>query len=285
MARHGIDDLLSIMRRLRDPEGGCPWDREQDFDSIAPYTIEEAYEVAEAIADKDMPSLKDELGDLLFQVVFHAQMAAEAGDFTFDDVVDAICDKMLRRHPHVFADATVEDADAQTAAWEDHKKAERAEKARAEGRVPSTLDGVAQGYPALMRAVKLSKRAARVGFDWPEAHQVLDKIEEETRELAEEMDALEKGADNRAEVEAELGDILFAYTNLARFLDVDPERALRGTNRRFEQRFRRIEAILARRGERAEDKSLEELESLWQQAKRELRGDAQSRQENASPAS
>ena len=275
MARHSIDDLLTIMRRLRDPKDGCPWDRAQDFETIAPYTIEESYEVAEAIADNDMTSLKDELGDLLFQVVFHAQMAAEAGEFDFGDVIDAICGKMLRRHPHVFGDATVADADAQTIAWEEHKKRERDEKARAEGRVPSVLDGVAIGYPALMRSVKLAKRAATVGFDWPDASQVLDKIQEETIELAVEMADAKAGADNHDKLESELGDILFAYTNLARFLKVDPERALRGTNRRFEQRFRRIESILAARGERPQDKSLQELEDLWQQAKKELRNDSQ----------
>lgn len=275
MAQHSIDDLLTIMRRLRDPKDGCPWDKAQDFATIAPYTIEESYEVAEAIADSDMPSLKDELGDLLFQVVFHAQMAAEAGEFDFGDVVDAICGKMLRRHPHVFGDATVEDADAQSIAWEEHKKRERDEKARAEGRVPSVLDGVAHGYPALMRSVKLAKRAATVGFDWPDASQVLDKIQEETIELAVEMADAKAGAQNHDKVESELGDILFAYTNLARFLKVDPERALRGTNRRFEQRFRRIESILAGRGERPQDKSLEELEDLWQQAKKELRNESQ----------
>ncbi|MBI1181399.1 MAG: nucleoside triphosphate pyrophosphohydrolase [Alphaproteobacteria bacterium] len=273
MSQHSIGDLLMIMRSLRDPNNGCPWDREQDFASIAPYTIEESYEVAEAIAEGDMAALKEELGDLLFQVVFHAQMASEKGHFGFADVVDAICFKMLRRHPHVFGDDSVEDAEAQTRAWEEHKRLEREEKARARGEAPSALDGVAHGYPALMRAVKLSKRAARVGFDWPEAAQVLDKIQEETEELAVEMAALRDGAGNREAVEAELGDILFAYTNLARFLDVDPERALRGTNRRFEQRFRRIEAILAAAGEKAEQKSLEELEALWQQAKQELRDD------------
>lgn len=275
MARHSIDDLLTIMRRLRDPKDGCPWDKAQDFATIAPYTIEESYEVAEAIADNDMTSLKDELGDLLFQVVFHAQMAAEAGEFDFGDVIDAICGKMLRRHPHVFGDATIEDSDAQTIAWEEHKKRERDEKARAEGRVPSVLDGVAYGYPALMRSVKLAKRAATVGFDWPDASQVLDKIQEETIELAVEMADAKAGAQNHEKVESELGDILFAYTNLARFLKVDPERALRGTNRRFEQRFRRIESILAARGERPQDKSLEELEDLWQRAKKELRDESQ----------
>ncbi|MGE0668949.1 MAG: nucleoside triphosphate pyrophosphohydrolase [Sphingomonadales bacterium] len=275
MAQHSIDDLLTIMRRLRDPKDGCPWDREQDFSTIAPYTIEESYEVAEAIEGRDMPALKDELGDLLFQVVFHAQMAAEAGEFDFGDVIDAICGKMLRRHPHVFGDATVEDADAQTLAWEEHKRRERDEKARAEGRVPSVLDGVAQGYPALMRSVKLAKRAAQVGFDWPDASQVLDKIQEETLELAVEMADAKAGARNHDKLEGELGDILFAYTNLARFLKVDPERALRGTNRRFEQRFRRIEEILIARGERPQDKSLEELEDLWQRAKKELRHESQ----------
>ena len=275
MSNYTLSDLLGIMRRLRDPINGCPWDLEQDFDTIAPYTIEEAYEVSEAIAERDMAALKDELGDLLFQVVFHAQMANETGAFSFGDVVEAVCEKMVSRHPHVFAGASIEDADAQTAAWEDHKKRERHEKARANGHVPSALDGVAKSYPALMRSVKLSKRAARVGFDWPETTQVLDKLNEEMGELTDELViAAETGA-NKEAIEAEFGDVLFAYTNLARFIDVDPERALRGANRRFEQRFRRIEAILAAKGEKPEDKSLDELEDLWQQAKRELLRDSE----------
>ena len=265
------------MRKLRDPEGGCPWDIEQDFDSIAPYTIEESYEVAEAIAQKDMASLKDELGDLLFQVVFHSQMASEAGHFSFEDVVDGVCEKMTRRHPHVFSDVSIEDADAQTVAWEAHKEAERAEKAKAAGDVPSVLDGVALSYPALMRSVKLSKRAARVGFDWPDATPVIDKLNEEMLELAEELTLKQKGVDNHAEIESELGDILFAYTSLARHLDVDPEQALRGTNARFEDRFRRIEQTLAARGEKPEDQSLDELEDLWQRAKQQIRKEEQKR--------
>lgn len=275
MSDYTLSDLLNIMRRLRDPVNGCPWDLEQDFDTIAPYTIEEAYEVGEAIADRDMAALKDELGDLLFQVVFHAQMANEAGAFSFGDVVEVVCEKMVSRHPHVFAGASVEDADAQTAAWEDHKKRERDEKARANGQVSSVLDGVAKGYPALMRSVKLGKRAARVGFDWPDTTQVLDKLNEEMAELTDELVlAAETGA-NKDAIEAEFGDVLFAYANLARFINVDPERALRGANRRFEQRFRRIEKILAEQGQRPEDQTLDELEALWQRAKRELLRDSE----------
>ena len=270
MSNYTLSDLLNIMRRLRDPVNGCPWDLEQDFDTIAPYTIEEAYEVGEAIADRDMEALKDELGDLLFQVVFHAQMANEAGTFSFADVVEAVCEKMISRHPHVFAGASVESADAQTTAWEEHKKRERDEKARTGGEVPSALDGVAKGYPALMRAVKLSKRAARVGFDWPDTTRVLDKLNEEMAELTDELVLAAQSGANQEAIESEFGDILFAYANLARFIDVDPERALRGANRRFEQRFRRIERLLAEQGQRPEDQTLEDLENLWQQAKREL---------------
>ena len=271
MSRYSIQDLLEIMARLRDPENGCPWDLAQTFDTIAPYTIEEAYEVGEAIAQRDMDELPQELGDLLFQVVFHAQMAAEQGAFGFDDVVDAICEKMVRRHPHVFSDANIEDADAQTRAWEEHKRREREEKALQKGETPSILDGVAMGYPALLRAFKLQKRAARVGFDWPEAEPVIDKLQEEMAELAAEIThAAEKGG-NKGRIEAELGDILFAYANLARFLDVDPEAALRGANRRFETRFRRIEELLAEQGASMSDQPIEALEKLWQQAKRDLK--------------
>ncbi|TDI59249.1 MAG: nucleoside triphosphate pyrophosphohydrolase [Alphaproteobacteria bacterium] len=270
-----MSDLLQIMQKLRDPSGGCPWDIEQDFDTIAPYTIEESYEVAEAIAQKDMEGLKDELGDLLFQVVFHAQMASEQGAFTFDDVIEAVCEKMTRRHPHVFGDASIEDADAQAMAWEQHKEAERTEKARAAGQVPSVLDGVALSYPALLRSVKLSKRAARVGFDWPNAEPVLDKLNEEMLELAEELVRKSNGKDNQADIESELGDILFAYTSLARHLKVDPEQALRGTNDRFERRFRTIEKILADQGKRPEDQSLDELEALWQTAKQQIRAQSE----------
>ena len=260
-----IDRLIEIMAKLRAPEGGCPWDKEQTFSTIAPYTVEEAYEVADAIARDDLRDLKDELGDLLFQVVFHARMAEEKGAFAFDDVARAIADKMIRRHPHVFGDATERDAASQTIAWETTKAAERALKGKA---APSSaLDGVALALPALMRADKLQRRAARVGFDWPEARQVLDKIEEEIGELRAELD---DGAKPEA-VKDEVGDLLFALANLARHLGVDPEAALRGGNAKFERRFRSIEAALAAEGRRPEQASLKEMEALWVEAKAEER--------------
>ncbi len=260
-------NLLEIMRRLRHPETGCPWDIEQNFSTIAPYTIEEAYEVAEAIAEEDWDELKSELGDLLFQVVFHAQMATEKGYFGFDDIVAAISDKMIRRHPHVFDDAQVDDAHAQTLAWEEHKAAERAQKA--DNKVTSVLDGVTTGLPSLTRAIKLQNRAARVGFDWPETAMVLDKIAEETRELSEELIEKQKsGQDNAQKIEEEFGDLLFVYSNLARHLKVDPEEALRKANRKFERRFRHIEAFLREEGKKAEDCSLDELDALWNKVKR-----------------
>ncbi|UEM06197.1 nucleoside triphosphate pyrophosphohydrolase [Skermanella rosea] len=259
-----IDRLLDIMARLRDRDAGCPWDLEQTFRTIAPHTIEEAYEVADAIEQDDMPALKDELGDLLFQVVFYAQMAREAGQFDFEAIAGAISDKMIRRHPHVFGDVTVESADAMVVRWEDQKAAEREAKAAAEGRVPSVLDGVTGGLPALTRSIKLQKRAARVGFDWAETADILDKIEEEIGELRAEL----READ-RARLQDELGDLLFAVTNLARRLDIDPETALRGTNAKFERRFRRIETWLAEAGRGPEQSDLAEMETLWQRAKRE----------------
>ena len=264
-----IDRLREVMRRLRDPVGGCPWDVVQSFATIAPYTIEEAYEVAEAIQNDDMDALKDELGDLLLQVVFHAQMAAEAERFDFDAVADAIADKMIRRHPHVFGDQTVDDAAAQTRAWEAQKAAERAAKARAAGTAPSALDGVTVGLPALSRALKLQKRAGRVGFDWKTAPPILDKIAEEIGELRHEMAAPTRAPDR---IEDELGDLLFACVNLARHLEVDPESALRRTNAKFERRFRRVEALLAAEGKRPDEVALDVMEALWQQAKREERG-------------
>ena len=267
-AATAIERLLEIMTRLRDPAAGCPWDREQDFATIAPYTIEEAYEVADAIQRGDMAALKDELGDLLFQVVFHAEMARERGAFDFAAVAERIADMMLRRHPHVFGGAEVKSAEAQTRAWEAHKAAERATNAATEGRPHGALDGVALGLPALMRAEKLQRRAARVGFDWPEAAQVIDKVEEEIGELRREMDT--GAVPDR--VEDEIGDLLFAIANLARHLAVDPEAALRRTNAKFESRFRRIEALLAADGRTPADASLDEMEALWQQAKREERG-------------
>ena len=257
-----IDRLLEIMTRLRDQERGCPWDREQDFSSIAPYTIEEAYEVAEAVDQADMAALKDELGDLLFQVVFHAEMAREAGHFSFDDVAAAIAEKMERRHPHVFGDARIEDAESQTRAWEAHKATER--DAEAAGQMKGALAGVPRALPALTRSRKLQDRAARVGFDWPNAEAVWDKIGEERAELKAEMTS---GA--HARLLDELGDVLFGYVNLARHLGVDPEAALRATNAKFERRFARIEALLAERGETAEDASFEELDRLWNQARAE----------------
>jgi nucleoside triphosphate diphosphatase len=257
-----LQRLLAIMARLRDPVSGCPWDREQDFASIAPYTIEEAYEVAEAIAENDMASLKDELGDLLFQVVFHARMAEEQGAFAFADVAMAIADKMLRRHPHVFGDAAIADATAQTVAWEEHKAKERS--ARNADRKQSALDGVGPALPALTRAEKIQKRAARVGFDWPEAAPILDKIEEEIGELRAELDS-----GSKARIEDELGDLLFAVANLARHLAIDPETALRNATRKFERRFRRVEALLAESGRTPADSTLDEMEAQWRQVKAE----------------
>ena len=271
-----IDRLLAIMARLRDPAGGCPWDIEQSFRTVAPHTIEEAYEVADAIEHDDMPALCDELGDLLLQVVFHSQIAAERGAFDFEAVTAAINDKMIRRHPHVFGEAQVADSAAQTLRWEEHKAAERVAGAAAEGRAPSALDGVARGLPGLTWALKLQKRAARVGFDWVETIDILDKIEEEIGELRVELKAAAE-AQTRGpahdRVADELGDLLFVLVNLARRLEVDPEGAIRGANAKFERRFHRIEALLALQGRTPSAASLEEMEALWQQAKHEERAD------------
>jgi ATP diphosphatase len=255
--------LLAVMRQLRNPDGGCPWDLEQNFATIAPYTIEEAYEVADAIERQDMAALKDELGDLLLQVVFHAQMAREAGSFDFEAVAAAIAEKMIRRHPHVFGDVSIKTADAQTAAWEDHKESERRAKASAEGRAASVLDGVAAGLPALMRALKLQRRAARVGFDWPTAADVFLKIDEEIAEIKAEL----SGPSSEGRLLDEVGDLLFAVVNLARHLEVDPEAALRHANGKFERRFRQVEDQLAAASRKPADASLDELEALWQRAK------------------
>ncbi len=259
-----LERLLEIMVLLRDSERGCPWDREQDFSTIAPYTIEEAYEVADAIARGDMEALKDELGDLLFQVVFHARMAEERSLFAFEDVAAAIADKMERRHPHVFGSVQIDSVAAQDEAWEEHKAAERRDHAQASGAPESVLDGVALALPALLRADKIQKRAARIGFDWPDARPVFDKLKEEIAELETE---LQKPADCRA-LEDEMGDILFAATNLARKLDIDPEAALRHATAKFERRFRSVEMLVA---ERAVASDLDALEGLWQQVKREER--------------
>lgn len=254
----GMPRLVEIMARLRDPVSGCPWDIEQDFSTIAPYTIEEAYEVADAIERGDWSDLKGELGDLLFQAVYHAQMAAEAGHFGFDDVVRAISDKMVARHPHVFGtESRDKSALQQTRDWERMKAAERAS-----GAARGTLDGVALGLPALLRAVKLQNRAARVGFDWPSTDQVLDKLIEEARELVEARDTL-----SEAETQEEMGDLLFVMANLARHMGIDPEAALRAANAKFTRRFKAIEAALAERGKRPEDSDLAEMDALWDAAK------------------
>jgi ATP diphosphatase len=253
-----IDRLNAIMARLRDPVGGCPWDVEQTFATIAPYTLEEAYEVADAIERGDMDELKSELGDLLFQVVFHARMAEEQGLFVFDDVANAIADKLERRHPHVFGDeAAKPDGAAQKVRWEDIKAAERKSKEQ-----HGVLDDVPIGLPALARAAKLTKRAARVGFDWPSTAEVLDKLDEEVAELKAEITA---GDLDKAR--GELGDLLFVMANLARKLGVEPEDALRGTNAKFVRRFAFIEAALARDGRTPEQSNLAEMDGLWDAAK------------------
>jgi ATP diphosphatase len=257
-----IDALLEVMARLRDPARGCPWDMEQTFRTIAPYTIEEAYEVAEAIERDDMGSLEDELGDLLLQVVFHSRMAEEAGCFKFDDVVRGIVDKMVRRHPHVFGDKQVSGATAQTVHWDDLKADERAKAAKSskssEG--VSALDGVALGLPALLRALKLQKRAARVGFDWPSTLEVFEKCAEEIAELQQEIDS--NGDSER--LTDEIGDILFVLVNLARHLEVDPEGALRHANAKFERRFRAVERAF---DHDLDGVSLDRMEAAWQRAK------------------
>ncbi|HWJ06984.1 MAG TPA: nucleoside triphosphate pyrophosphohydrolase [Steroidobacteraceae bacterium] len=256
-----LDRLLQIMTRLRDPQHGCPWDREQDWASIAPHTIEEAYELADAIARTDPDAVRDELGDVLFQVVFQARIAQERGLFDFEDVARTIADKLERRHPHVFGDARIESAAAQTQAWEEHKRAERAAKGQGTG----ALDGVTLGLPALTRAGKLGSRAAKVGFDWPDAGAVLDKVDEEIAELRHEL-----AAGTAAGTREELGDLLFALTQAARHLGVDPEGALRDANAKFERRFRHVEAMLAREGLAASDVDMNHLEALWGVAKREI---------------
>ncbi|MDO8377382.1 nucleoside triphosphate pyrophosphohydrolase [Phenylobacterium sp.] len=258
-----IDRLLAIMARLRDPDGGCEWDLEQTFATIAPYTVEEAYEVADAIERGDLTDLRDELGDLLLQVVFHARMAEEQGAFSFDDVATAISEKMIRRHPHVFGQEAQRSSAEQTRAWEVIKAKERAGK----GRDQSLLDDVPVGLPGLTRAVKLSRRAAGVGFVWPTVDQVLEKLDEEVAELKAEI-----AAGDLAKARDELGDVLFVVANIARTLEIDPEDAVRATNAKFARRFRFIEAALKARGKTPDQSDLAEMDALWDAAKAAERG-------------
>jgi MazG family protein len=255
-----IDRLLQIMARLRDPQRGCPWDLEQSFGTIAPYTIEEAYEVADAIEREDYPALRDELGDLLFQVVFHSQMAREQGSFAFDDVVAAICDKMERRHPHVFGEARIDSAAAQTVAWEEQKRLERESSGK------SVLADVPLALPALTRANKLGKRAAQVGFEWPDVAGALDKLDEELGELRKGLGAQA----DQAHITDELGDVLFCVVNVCRYLGVDPETALKGANAKFERRFGYVEQRLREQGRSASEATLEEMDKLWDEGKKRL---------------
>lgn len=261
-----MQQLLEIMRRLRDPESGCPWDRQQTFETIVPHTLEEAYEVADTIERGDLKELSEELGDLLFQVVFYAQLAAECGSFDFADVTAGIAEKLIRRHPHVFRDERVDTAEAQTEAWEQHKERERNAKANREQRQPSLLDGVIIALPALTRATKLQRRVARVGFDWTEIAGVLDKLDEEMKELREALAEPRPGPERCAE---ELGDLLFTCVNLARHLDVDAEGALRAANAKFERRFRHMEDSLRSHGGIAQV-SAEEREAAWEASKEAL---------------
>jgi len=258
-----IAEVLAIMARLRDPQRGCPWDVAQDFRSIAPHTIEEAYEVVDAIESGDLDGLRDELGDLLLQVVYHARMAEEEGRFDFDEVARGLADKLVRRHPHVFGDAELAGAAEREQVWEQEKAAERARKGEDD---TSALAGVTLGLPALARAQKLQKRAARVGFDWPDARGAAAKVDEELAEI-------ESAGDDPQALEAEVGDLLFAAVNLARHHGVDAETALRRAAERFERRFRGVEERLAGAGRTAAESSLEELEAHWQAVKREQRED------------
>lgn len=272
-----LSTLLAIMAKLRDPQTGCPWDVEQDFASIAPYTIEEAYEVADAIQRDDKEDLCDELGDLLLQVVFHAQMAKEEGSFAFDDVIAAVTTKMIRRHPHVFGDVDRDDPDAVKVRWEEIKSEEKAEKrarqaakngnpGEGQDKPVSAIDGVPTALPALQRAFKLQAKAARVGFDWPTPHAVMDKLAEETDEVAEELAA---SPQDRARLEDEIGDVLFVVTNLARKLDIDPSVALECTNQKFIKRFQWVENSLSDTTTPVGSASLDMMEAAWQRAKTE----------------
>jgi ATP diphosphatase len=254
--------LVEIMARLRDPDSGCPWDLRQTYETIVPYTLEEAYEVADAIGRGDMRELRDELGDLLFQTVFYSQIAREDGHFDFDDVANAICDKMIRRHPHVFGDADYADDAALREAWEHHKAEERA--VRSESASPSEMDGVARALPALIRAEKLQKRAARVGFDWPDADGAFAKTREEFAEVEAEIDR-----NDSRRTQEELGDLLFAMVNVVRLLGFDAEQVLSAANEKFERRFRRMESLQTGQSVALANLSLDQLESLWELAKAE----------------
>ena len=254
-----IAKLLEIMATLRDPQSGCPWDLDQDFASIAPYTVEEAYEVADAIERNDLDELKQELGDLLFQVVFHSQLASEVDAFDFDEVVQAICDKLVRRHPHVFGDSATSDKETLAQQWEQHKRREREQKADEDG----SLAGIASTLPALRWSQKLQQRAAGTGFDWPDIAQVFDKLEEELGELQAEIGQV----DNQARILDEYGDVLFVCVNLGKHLGVDAEQALRHANRKFIARFTLMERLIQQQGEHIGALSLEQMESRWQQAK------------------
>ena len=259
-----IDRLIKIMEALRNPENGCPWDKEQTFETIAPYTIEEAYEVADAIKNNDQQSLKGELGDLLFQIVFYAQMSKENGGFDFYDIAKTINDKMVQRHPHVFGSKEILSLEEQKIAWEEHKALERSDDA---DKPVGTLDGVAIALPALLRAQKLQKRAARVGFDWQNIEPVIEKIREEIEEVTEAL----KLDDNKGHIAEEIGDLLFACVNLARHADIDAEKALMAGNDKFERRFQFIELKLNESGKKIQECSLDVLEKLWSDAKSEER--------------
>jgi MazG family protein len=259
-----IQRLLAIMARLRHPQDGCPWDREQTFATIAPYTLEEAYEVTDAIERNDLTALREELGDLLFQVVFHARMAEEQGAFNFADVVNGISDKMESRHPHVFGDEHIATADEQSIAWEEHKRRERTAKQAQFNRPASVLNNVPVSLPSLTRAAKLGKRAAGVGFEWPDVQGALDKADEELKELRA---AIANGTSEH-DIEDELGDVLFCMVNICRHLKVDPEAALRKTNLKFERRFRHVEQRLHEQGREPRNATLADMDALWDEAKR-----------------
>ena len=259
--------LLGVMERLRDPDEGCQWDKKQTLDSLTPHTIEEAYEVSDAVNARDMADLKEELGDLLFQIIFYSQIAKEKKYFCFEDVVTSITDKMIRRHPHVFTNHGDTKPSWDPGNWESRKELERSLKAEKKGKIPSALDGVAKTLPAMTRAVKMQKRAARIGFDWPDTSQVIEKLEEEFHELQIEIKKQDKKA-----IKNEMGDLLFTIVNLARHLEIDPETALRFGNEKFENRFNRLEKYLANRGQILSELQIEDLEKVWKKIKLEELG-------------